>query len=71
MQGAIAKFTAQELMFGFTSDIADNVNGGDFWQGNMFDLSNVVTPIINDQIGPISTTTTGLYTGTWSTDDVC
>ncbi len=58
-------------MFGFTSDIADNVNGGDFWQGNMFDLSNVVTPIINDQIGPISTTTTGLYTGTWSTDDVC
>lgn len=48
MQGAIAQFTAQELMFGFTSDIADNVNGGDFWQGNMFDLSNVVTPIIND-----------------------
>jgi len=56
MQGYIATFTAQELMFGFTSEIADNVNGGDFWQGSMFDLSNINTPIINDQIGSISTT---------------
>jgi hypothetical protein len=35
-------------MFGFTSPIADNVNGGDFFQGSVFDLSNITTPIIND-----------------------
>jgi hypothetical protein len=52
------------------NSIAPQVNGGDFWQGSDFSITTDLTPIINDQVGPIKNATYGLYTGSFATDDI-
>ena len=42
------KYTAEDLLFGFYSEAANNLNGGDYYNGNFFGLRNFSTPIFHD-----------------------
>jgi len=46
--GFSMKVKARDMIFGYDSPVAANVNGGDFFQGAEFALSSVVTPVLND-----------------------
>ena len=46
--GFSMKVKARDMIFGYDSPVAANVNGGDFFQGAEFSLSSVVTPVLND-----------------------
>jgi hypothetical protein len=48
MGGAFANLTANELLFGYESDVTNKLNEGDFFAGNLWQLSNKTTPIFND-----------------------
>lgn len=38
----------KEILFGYETNSADKINGGNFFGGDEFSLSNIVTPIFND-----------------------
>jgi hypothetical protein len=54
---------ANEYIFGFTNSAADMINGGDFYNGDDFSLSNTTSPIFHDKIGNQAATEYGMYTG--------
>ena len=70
MEGDTATYTSEELLFGWESSIAAKANGGDFWQGADFNVQPYMTPIFNDQIGPVAFTPYNLYSGSLTVDDV-
>jgi len=49
--GAISTYKIKDLVHGFESDVAERVNGGDFFMGDDFNLDKSVTAILNDQVG--------------------
>ena len=63
MGGAYASLTASEIIFGYESDVTAKLNEGDFFEGNLWQLSNYTTPILNDQIGQVANATYGLFSG--------
>lgn len=71
LEGAYATYTTDQLLFGWSSEIAAKANGGDFWQGADFSIDSIMTPILNDQMGVVATAQYGLYSGSFETDDVC
>jgi len=63
-------YTPSDLVFGFTNDVADKLNGGDYYNGDDFSLSSVTTPIFNSELGGQSTTVFGMYTGANTLDNL-
>ena len=46
--GAYTKLTIENVLYGYVNDVASKVNGGNYFLGDDFALSNTTTPIIND-----------------------
>jgi len=61
--GAYKKLTLEQALMGYTNDVAEKINGGNYIMGDDFSLLNVTTPIVNDQMGFQSNSSFGLYTG--------
>ena len=57
-------------MYGWKTGIAEKANGGDFWQGADKSVSEWVVPILNDQNGTVANAPYGLYSGSFSIDNV-
>ena len=70
MGGAYYNYTVHELLFGYTSIIAEKINGGDYFAGADYDLVAEVTPVFNDLVGVIADATTDIYTGSNGVDEV-
>lgn len=70
MQGSTTTISKKDYITGYTTNIADKLNGGDFFAGADFDLSNNVTPITNEVKGEIATGKFGVYTGSLGVDEV-
>lgn len=70
MESAWTNLTSEQLLFGWSSGIAEKANGGNYWQGADFSISGDMAPIFNDQFGPIANTPFGLYSGSFTTDNV-
>lgn len=70
MESAFTNYTSEQLLFGWSSEIAAKANGGNYWQGADFSISGDMAPIFNDQFGPIANTPFGLYSGSLTTDNV-
>lgn len=51
MNYGYATISVQDMLYGFETDVAAKINGGHFYQGNDFSLSNFTAPIINDMSG--------------------
>jgi hypothetical protein len=68
--GAYSKLTMDQVLFGYENDVAAKVNGGDYFFGDDFSLSNMTTPIITDQRGFGSNVSFGLYTGSNGDDEI-
>ena len=51
------------LVNGFTSDSADLINGGEYYDGDDFSLNDFTTPIFHDSNGVLKDTVYGMYTG--------
>lgn len=63
MQGAFATYTVQDLLYGFTSSLAANINTMDLYTGTDSDVNNLVTPVLNDQMGAVSEQELAIYSG--------
>jgi len=68
--GAYADIKVDDLLFGFVSDVASKAEGSNYVLGNYFGISNMTTPIINDQKGFGSNVTFGMYTGSNGIDEI-
>ncbi len=68
--GAYATIKIEDLLYGYESDIAGKINGGDYLLGDDFALSNMTTPIINDQKGFGSAVNFGMLTGSNGVDEI-
>ncbi len=67
---AYANIKIQDMLDGFENDVADKVNGGDYYKGNDFSLSKMTTPIRNDIKGFQSNVPYGMYTGSNGVDEI-
>lgn len=56
-------YTSDELLNGFYNKAADNINGGDYYNGDIFSLRNFSTPILHNTKGPLVDTSYGMFTG--------
>lgn len=65
-----AYIKVSDMLEGFTSDVASKINGGNFYQGNDFSLSNHTAPIINDFSGFQSKVAYGMKTGSNGVDEI-
>lgn len=69
-EGAWRSYSTRELAYGWYSDLAGKANGGDFWSGADFNIEQWMTPIFTDQQGPMAMTHYGLFSGSFSIDNV-
>lgn len=51
MNYGYAFISVHDMLYGFENDVAAKINGGNFYQGNDFSLSNYTAPVINDMSG--------------------
>ena len=64
MKGAMkTDLTVHNMIFGYESQIAREINGGDFLWGDYHYLDKEVTPVFNDQNGAIKDQEISLFTG--------
>ena len=70
MGGALKTYTIEELINGYENDIAARINGGQYYGGYDFSISNSTTPVFNDLIGEISESVYGIYTGSNGIDEI-
>ena len=63
MGGALKNYDFEELINGYKNDIADRINGGQYYAGNDFSISNTTTPVFNERIDEVSNAIYGMYTG--------
>jgi len=61
--GSYDTVTAQQMIEGYTTDVNEKINGGNFFAGADFDLSSEVTPIDNSKDGTMSWSTLSIYSG--------
>ena len=52
-----------DLIYGYENDIASRVNGGLYYAGNDFSISEATTPVFNNNYGGASEGIWGIYTG--------
>lgn len=69
-EGGWRDYTSFELLYGWKSSIAAKANGGDYWQGADFSVQEWMTPIFNDNNGTVAGAPYGLYSGSFSIDNV-
>ena len=48
IKNATADITTNEMVIGFKTDLAYKVNTGDFFQGNVYSVTDVITPVVNN-----------------------
>ena len=65
-----AYINVHDMLYGFENDVAAKINGGQFYQGNDFSLSNFTAPIINDMSGLQASVPYGMYTGSNGIDEI-
>lgn len=70
MEGPWVNYTSSQLVFGWESTLMAKANGGNYWEGADFNVETYMTPILNDQMGPMAETPFGLYAGSFTTDNV-
>jgi len=56
-------YTANEMINGFYNPSADLLNGGNYYNGDNFNLRSWTTPIFHDTAGILNQTLYGMYTG--------
>jgi len=54
MQGAFATYTVEDLLYGFNSTLYTQINTMDLYTGTDSDVTELVTPVLNDHKGPVS-----------------
>lgn len=69
-EGAWRTYTSDELTLGWNSAVAAKSNGGDYWIGADFNIETWMTPIFTDSRGPMAYTKYGLYSGSFTIDNV-
>lgn len=56
-------YTADQMINGVYNPSAEKLNGGDYYNGDNFNLRNWTTPIFHDTAGILNQTVYGMYTG--------
>lgn len=54
MEGAFATYTVGGLLEGFNSNLYTKINTMDLYTGTDSDVTELVTPVLNDRSGPVS-----------------
>ena len=68
--GALKSYTAMDLINGYENDIAERVNGGQYYGGYDFSITNSTTPVFNEMVGEVSNAVYGVYTGSNGVDEI-
>ena len=67
---AYADISVHDMIVGYKTDVAANVNGGTFLNGDDFNLSPNCTVLTNDRIGFGTQVEYGMYTGSNGVDEI-
>ena len=67
---AYSDISVHDMIVGYETDVAANVNGGTFLNGDDFNLSPNTTVLTNDQIGYGTQIEYGMYTGSNGVDEI-
>ena len=58
------------MIAGYDNEVADRVNGGQYYGGYDFSLSSGTTPVFNEHYGGASKGVYGIYTGSIGLDEI-
>ena len=71
MGGGLKTYTDTSILIdGYEDDIASRINGGEYYGGYDFSLTNATTPVFNDNYGGVAEANYGLYTGSHGLDEI-
>jgi len=63
MGGPFQTYLAEDLLYGFESDLPAKINTMDLYSGTDSDVGVYVTPVLNDHLGAVASQEFGMYSG--------